>query len=268
MWLRWMVIHLWMRSCSSAGTPAGSFRWSHQWPQQNRELRRRRVTACFKTVTCAISQRSITCVLRCWVVYWQMRRELGRGSFSTLCFGLARAMCFQGSKTTTLGMLAFSLIWCFGTWKALTLHFSRYSKNLLSLTVSMDKSWDESSNKIQMIRGHMGFYGRYGQNKLSETSRRDLLETFRNLSETSRKPLGDLLETSRNLSETSRRPLGNLSGPLGDLSETSRRQSVSDSGPTDSHCKWSGWIAPSRHGLLNDAVFKRFYVYSCPSVSL
>ena len=32
-----------------------------------------------------------------------------------------------------------------------------------------------------------------------------LLDTSRNLSETSRKPLGDLLETSRNLSETSRK---------------------------------------------------------------
>ena len=50
----------------------------------------------------------------------------------------------------------------------------------------MGHSWDESSNKIQMIRGHMGFYRRYGQNKLSETSRRPL----GNLSETSSKPLG------------------------------------------------------------------------------
>ena len=74
----------------------------------------------------------------------------------------------------------------------------------------MDNSWDESSNKIQMIRGHMGFYGRYGQNKLSETSRRPL----GNLSETSWKPLGTSRRPLGNLSETSRKPLGTSRRPL------------------------------------------------------
>ena len=62
----------------------------------------------------------------------------------------------------------------------------------------------------------MGFYGRYGQNKLSETSRRplgNLSEPLGNLSETTRKPLGDFLETSRSLSETSRKPPPGLLRP-------------------------------------------------------